>query len=168
MTQEHGQPLARRGVPDADGAVLASGHDLAAVGAERGAADGSAIAAQSQQLLTRFHVPDPRRAVLPSRDDLFAIGAERSAQHGPFEAARGKELPAGGCVPDTERAIGAGGRDPGAVGAERRAFDAPGVPYITIRRWPVGAIHSFTVPSSYAVSTFVPSGLKAALSKAPM
>jgi hypothetical protein len=69
----HERPAGR--VPDLDGAIATSGHELRAVGAVQGLVDRVAVK-QGEHPPVRSRIPDLRSPVI-SRNDLSTVGGER-------------------------------------------------------------------------------------------
>ena len=134
-----GPLLAGRGVPDADGPVVARRRDPIPARAERQPADPVAMPACREERPSRGGVPDPDGPVAADAGEDAAVGAERDARDGAVVAREGADLAAGREVPDLDlarpplervvRPPGAAGRgELPAVGAEGDAQDVLGVP----------------------------------------
>ena len=154
--------LAGGGVPDAGGPVVAGGDDAGAVGAEGGRDNHVGVAAEERQLFAGGGVPDAGGAVDAGGDDAGAVGAEGGRGNPAVVAAEERQLFAGGGVPDAGGSVDAGGDDAGAVGAEGGRGNPSVWPRRAASSSPVAASQTRAVPSWLAVTTRVPSGLKAA------
>src|SRR5262249_19207364 len=128
------QLLARVGLPDADGAVLAGGDQALAVGAPGNRPHAAVFGTARGQHLAAVRVPDQdlARALLVAEHpgavgaggDAPAIGAEAEDHRRLRVSAEAEQLLTRGRLPEADRAIEAVGGQLLAVRAEDRSQDA--------------------------------------------
>src|SRR4029079_7685107 len=111
--------LARRGLPEADGAVVGGGGELPAVGRERGVYHGRPVAAEGGPCLPGRGVPERNRLTLfVVGGERLAVGREGQRRDLHLLARQRALLAAGGHVPEADGAVQAAGGKRATVGAE--------------------------------------------------
>src|SRR5262245_41884294 len=115
-------------IPDQHGPVVAGRSNLQAVGAERHAADFSAVLGEGKGFLAalvppeRGPIPDANGPVGASRSEAVALRAERHALAPGGVTTQDEDLPTGRRVPDAHRLVFAARSKAPAVRADRNAF----------------------------------------------